>query len=95
MSSLHRHGRELVVLERGSDHRLDVGSISHNEDREFLEDLVEDLEYLTADVDAPHIDDLPRWMRRHVVGVGERFGHLLRKVARVIVCYHDSHAPHD
>ena len=46
--------------ERGHNHRPDVGSSSHNEDRELLEDLAEDLEYLTTDVDAPHIDDLPR-----------------------------------
>ena len=61
----------------------------------MLEDLVEDLEYLIADIDALHIDDLPRRMWRHVVGVGERFGCLLRKVARVIACYHETHARRD
>ena len=46
--------------ERGHDHRPNVGLSSPNEDRELLEDLAEDLEYLTTNVDAPHIDDLPR-----------------------------------
>lgn len=49
------------MLERGRNHRLEVGSSSHNEDQELLEDLPKDLEYLTIDIDTPHIDDLPRW----------------------------------
>lgn len=72
MSSLHRCGCDLVVPERGRDRRPDVGSSFCNEDPELLEDLAEDLEYLTIDIDAPHIDDLPRWMWRHVAGVGSR-----------------------
>ena len=71
MSLLYQRGRELVVPERGHDHRLDVGSRSRNEDRELIEYLVDDLEYLTIDIDAPHIHDLPLWMQRHVAGVGE------------------------
>jgi hypothetical protein len=67
MSPLHRHGHELVVPKRGRDRRPKVGSCSYNEDRELLEDL----EYLTADIDDPHIDDLPRWTQRHVAAVGE------------------------
>jgi hypothetical protein len=48
-----------------------------------------------VDIDAMHLNDLPQWMHRLVVGVGERFGHLLRKVARVVACFHDIHAPRD
>ena len=95
MSSLHRHGWELVVPKKWHDCRPDVGLSSRNEDRELLEDLVEDLEYLTTNVDAPHIDDLPRQTWRHVARVVEWFGCLLRKVDRVVACYHDSHAPRD
>lgn len=95
MSWLHQRGREVVVPRRGRDHRPDMGSSYRNEDRELLEDLAKDLEYLTTNIDAPHIDDLPRWTRRHVAGVGEWFGRLLRKVARSVACYHDSHAPRD
>ena len=80
---------------RGHDRRPDVGSSSRNEDWVLLEYLDADLEYLTADIDTPHINDLPRQTQRHVAGVGERFGNLLRKVARAVVCYHDSHAPRD
>ena len=47
------------MQERRQEHRLEVGSSSHNEDRELLEDVAEDLEYLTANIDAPHLDDLP------------------------------------
>ena len=47
--------------DRARYHRTKVGLSSHNKDWELLEDVVEDLEYLTADIDAPHIDDLPRW----------------------------------
>ena len=57
--------------------------------------MAKDLEYLTADINAPHLDDFPRWMQRHVVGVGEKFGHLLKNVAREVACYHDSHDHHD
>ena len=95
MSPLHRRGCNLVVPKRVRDRRPEVGLISHNKDRDLREDLFEDLEYLTADIDASHIDDLPRWTRRNVVGVGEQCGCLLRKVARVVACYHDSRAPHD
>ena len=63
MLLLHQHGGELVVVpQRGHNHRPDMGSSSRNEDHKFLEDLAKDLEYLTANVNAPHIDDLPRRM---------------------------------
>ena len=55
-----RCGKELVVPERGHYCKPNLGSSSLNEDLELLEDLVDDLEYLTIDIDAPHIDDLPR-----------------------------------
>ena len=57
MSPLHRRGHELMVQDRWQGHRLVVGSISYNEYRELLEDVVENLEYLTIDIDAPHLDD--------------------------------------
>ena len=85
----------MVAPERGHDRRPNVGSSSHNEDQELLEDLAKDLEYLTVDIDAPHIDDLPQQMQKHVEGVGEWFGRFLKKVARAVVCYHDSNAIHD
>lgn len=95
MSPLHRRGSELVLPERGHDRKPEVGSSSHNKDRELLEDLAKDLEYLTTDINAPHTDDLPQRTQRHVARVGERFGCLLRKVARAIACCHDSRAPRD
>ena len=69
-----------MVLERGRDHRPKVGSSSHNEDRELLEDLAEDLEYLTIDIDVPNIYDLHRRTWRHVAGVGEKSRFILRNV---------------
>lgn len=84
-----------MVPERQRDCRKKVSSSSHNEDRELLEDVVKDLLYLTIDIGAPHIEDMPQWTWRHVAGLGEQFGLLLRKVARVVVYYHDSRAPRD
>lgn len=95
MSPLHQRGKELVVPERGCDRRPNVGLSFRNQDQELLEDLAEDLEYLIVDSDAAHIDDLPWRTQRHVEGLGEWFGCLLRKVSRDIACYYDSHAPHD
>ena len=48
-----------------------MGSSYHKKDHELLEDVLKDFEYLTTDIDAPHLDSLPRKMQRHVVGVGE------------------------
>ena len=84
-----------MVPERGCNRRPNAGSSSYNEDQELLEDLVEDLKYLNVDIDSPHIDDMPRQTQRHVAGVGEWFGSLIRKMARAIGCYHDNHSPHD
>ena len=57
--------------------------------------MANDLEYLTTNIDAPHIYDLSRRTQRHGEGEGERFGCLLRKVSREVAYYHDSHAPRD
>ena len=62
MSPLHQHGHEVVVQERWQERRPELGSSSHNEDHEILEDVVEDLEYMTTDIDAPHLDDFPQQM---------------------------------
>ena len=48
-----------MVQERGRECRLEVGSSSQNEDCELLEDVAKDLEYLTTDIDFPHLDDFP------------------------------------
>jgi hypothetical protein len=86
MSLLHRRGEKLGVGR---------GQHGGGADAELLEDLEENLERLTVGIPVPHMDDIPLCMQRNVVGVGNRFGHLLQKVARVVIFYNDYRAPRD
>lgn len=47
------------------------------------------------DIDSPHLNDLPHQTQRHVVGVGEKFGKLLWKMAWVVACYREHCVPRD
>ena len=56
-----------------------------------LTELEENLNRLTLDIPDASIDSLPRRYQRHTTAVLGQFSHLLRRVARVIMCYHDHH----
>ena len=62
----------------------------HRGDDELTE-LEVNLDLLTLDILDATIDDLPRRFQRHTVGVSGHFSHLLRRVARAIMCYHEHH----
>ena len=62
----------------------------HRGDDELTE-LEEKLSQLTLDIPDTTIYDLPRRFQRHTVGVVDHFSHLLRRVARAIMCYHKHH----
>jgi hypothetical protein len=51
----------------------------------------QNLEGLMADVPDMALEDIPRCNQRHTVGVPASIGHLLRRVARTLVCYHEHH----
>jgi hypothetical protein len=86
MSPLNRRGEQLGIGREQHGGRADA---------ELLEDLEENLERLTVGIPVPHMDDIPLRMQRNVVGVGNQFGHLLRKVARAVIFYNDQRAPRD
>ena len=48
---------------------------------------------LITNIPISYLDYISRWMERHNIGVGELFGHLLRKLARVVMCYHKHRGP--
>ena len=54
-------------------------------------ELEENLERLTMDIPDADIDDLPTRYQRSTAGVPRRFSRLLRRVARVVMCYHEHH----
>lgn len=60
MSPLHMRGCKNVVQERPCVKGLEIGESSHREDRELLEDVMEDLESLMTYIDSPHLNDFPR-----------------------------------
>jgi hypothetical protein len=37
------------------------------------------------------LEEIPRHNQRHTVGVSASMGHLLRRVARTLVCYREHH----
>ena len=59
MYPIHHHGHELMVQDRLRRCRLEVGLISYCEDQEPLEDVAENLEYLTTVIDSLHLNDFP------------------------------------
>ena len=54
-------------------------------------ELEENLERLTLDIPNASIDSLPLRYQRPTSGVLGRFSRLLRRVARVVMCYHEHH----
>ena len=54
-------------------------------------ELEENLERLNLDIPDADIDDLPMRYQRSTAGVPDRFSRLLRRVARVVMCYHEHH----
>ena len=54
-------------------------------------ELEENLERLTLDIPDADIDDLPTRYQRSTVGVPGQFSRILRRVARVVMCYHKHH----
>ena len=54
-------------------------------------ELEENLERLTLDILDADIDDLSMRYQRSTVGVLGRFSRLLRRVAQVVMCYHEHH----
>ena len=57
-----------------------------------LADVEESLDRLLADVQDVYLDDLPRGLQRHVVGVPARFRQFLRKLASLVAMYR-AHRP--
>ena len=54
-------------------------------------EMEENLERLTLDIPDADIDDLPTRYQRSMAGVPGRFSRLLRRVDRVVMCYHEHH----
>ena len=54
-------------------------------------ELEDNLERLTLDILDADIDDLSTRYQRSMVGVLGRFIRILRRVARVVMCYHEHH----
>ena len=53
--------------------------------------LEENLERLTLDIPDVDIYDLPTRYQRSMAGVPGRFSRMLRRVAQVVMCYHEHH----
>ena len=60
-------------------------------DAEYYEVVEQNLEGLTADILDITIGEIPRRYQRHTMGVSESISRLLRRVARVVVCYCELH----
>ena len=60
----------------------------HRGDDELMK-LEENLDRLTLGIPNATIDGLPRRFQRHTAGVSCRFSHLLLRVERAIMCYHE------
>jgi hypothetical protein len=60
-------------------------------DAEDYEAVEQNLEGLIADIPNMTIREIPQRYQCHTVGVSESIGRLLRRVARAVVCYRESH----
>ena len=58
---------------------------------DITRELEENLERLTLDILEANIDDLLTRYQRAMTGVPGRFGRLLCRVARAVMCYHEHH----
>ena len=56
-------------------------------------DVKRNLRGLTMGIPDTTIGEAPYHLQRHIVGVPEIISHLLHKVAKVIVCYHEHNRP--
>ena len=81
MSKKHRWGEPgALVLAENVDAAQD------------LADVEESLDRLLIDIRDVDLDDLPRGLQRHVVGVPSRFRQFLRKLASLVAMYRE-HRP--
>ena len=62
-----------------------------DESAEVLAELEGHLKHLTGDIPETTIDDIPRRLKRYVIGVPRPFRRFLCKVARAVVSYRDHH----
>jgi hypothetical protein len=60
-------------------------------DAEDYQVVEQNLEGLTTDILDMPLGEVPRCYQCHTVGVSESIGRLLRRVAWVVVCYHERH----
>ena len=51
----------------------------------------QNLEGLTADIPDMPLGEVPQCYQRHTLEVSESIGRLLRRVSRVVMCYHECH----
>jgi hypothetical protein len=61
---------------------------------QYVEDyqvVEQNLEGLTADILDMSLEEVPQCDQRHTVGVSGSMSRLLRRVARVVVCYRECH----
>ena len=58
---------------------------------DITRELENNLDRLTLDIPDADIDDLLTRYQRSIVGVPGQFSRLLRRVARVVMCYHEHH----
>ena len=68
------------------DRRVEACFVPQGDD--ITGELEENLERLTLDIPDAAIDDLLMRYQRSIAGVPGRFSRLLRRVARVVMCYH-------
>ena len=62
-----------------------------DESAETLAELESHLQRLTGDIPETSIDDIPRQIKRYMIGVPGPFRRFLCKVARAVVSYRDHH----
>jgi hypothetical protein len=77
-SPIQRHGEISVVVGRGLAVE-DLEKIEHN------------LEGLTMDIPEIIVDELPQRYQCHIVGISASIGQFFRRVAWVVVFYHEQH----
>jgi hypothetical protein len=51
----------------------------------------QNLEGMTADIPNMTLEEVPRRVQRHTIGVSTSMSQLLRRVARAVMCYREHH----
>ena len=84
---------DVGVARPGGESPLDKEAGTHfvSQGDDITGELEENLERLTLDIPDADIDDLPTRYQRSTMGVPGRFSKLLRRVARVVMSYHEHH----